>query len=229
MKRCLPAVALIAICSNAALASDEGLSPDEVRRVVANYATCIVRHSHDQAAKALLADADNFMIKQDFRRLINGDCLRPDVQEIGFGTDLYRYALAEALVNAEFAKGGPSDFSDRPPLMHHPGPTQAQIDAAVAAEKSNKKRAKIREAYEEQQIVPALSQYGECVVRVDPVGTRLWILSKPGSSEEAGRIEDLRHSFGMCLKDGKVVFSKETLRGTVALNYYRLTHAPTNH
>ena len=228
MKRCLPAVALIAVWSNAAWARDEGPGPDEVRRVVANYATCIVRHSHDQAARALLADSDNSMIKQDFRRLIDGDCLRPDVKEIEFGSDLSRYALADALVNAEFAKGGPSDFSDRPLLMHRQGPTQAQIDAAVAAVKSDKKRAKTREAYEEQKIVPALSQYGECVVRVDPVGTRLWILSKPGSTEEAARIDALRHAFGVCLKDGKVVFSKETLRGTVALNYFRLAHAPTN-
>jgi hypothetical protein len=226
MKQYFQAVAMIAICSTAASAKDQGPRADEVRQLVSDYATCIVRHSHDQAAKALLGDSDNLAIKQDFRRLINGDCLRPDVEEIEFGSDLYRYALADALVNAEFAKGGPSDFSDRPPLMNHPGPTQAEIDAAVAAAKSDKKRVAIREAYEEQRIVPALSQYGECVVRLDPADARLWILAKPGSPEEASRIDTLRPSFAACLKEGTVAFSKATLRGTVALNYYQLAHAP---
>ena len=208
-----------------ALAQAGRPSPDEARRLVLDYATCIVERSHDKAAQALLANADDDTIKRDFRRLIDGRCLRFDVDSIGFDADFYRYALADALVAAEFADHGPSDFSDRPPLAHLPSPTPADLDAALAEARSAKARDDATREFQEAQVVAGLSRYGECVVREDPNSARLWLLTRPGSREEASRIDALRPSFGACLKDGTVDFSKATLRGTVALNYYRLAHA----
>ncbi len=152
-------------------------------------------------------------------------CL-PMSSSIGFSNDLFRFALADALVASEYASGGPTDFSDRALLTHHSGPTRADLDAALAKEKSAKKRDEVRGWFLQAESSTALSRYGECVARVDPVDARLWMLTKPGSSEEATRIDALRPAFGACLKEGKVAFSKATLRGTVALNYYRLAHAP---
>ena len=194
--------------------------------MVLDYATCVVKWSHDKAARAVLAAADNEAIRHDLAGFINGDCVALDVVTMKFGGDLYRYALADALVRSEFTDGGPTDFSDRPPLTHRQAPTQTDIDAALANEASVKKRDALMRGFEAQKVVAALSQYGECVVRADPTGARFWILTKPASSEEASRIDALRPSFGACLKDGTVAFSKATLRGTVALNYYRLAHAP---
>ncbi len=192
-----------------------------------DYATCIVKRAHAEASNDLLADADNNTISRDFERYIKkGVCVPPNIEKIGFGTDLYRYALADALVASEFASEGPSDFSDRAPLTHHPGPTSADLDAALAKEKSAKKRDELRNLFVQAEGAAILSRYGECVARRDPVDARLWTLTKPGSAEEDARIDTMRHAFGACLLEGKVTFSKATLRGTVALNYYRLAHAP---
>jgi hypothetical protein len=203
--------------------------PDQARSIMLDYARCMVKREHDRAAKILLDNADNQTIEREYSRVIDGGCLRMDVDKIEFDDDLYRYALADALVGAEFAVTGPTDFSDRPPLAHLAPPAQADIDAALAKVKPGKKRDALMRGFEAQRVVAGLSQYGECVVRADPTNTRLWILTNPGSPEEAERIDALRHTFGICLKDGKVAFSKATLRGTVALNYYRLAHAPRAH
>jgi hypothetical protein len=219
-------LACLALCSSAATAQSITSNPDESRRVVLDYATCVVKRLHDKAAKALLDNADNATIKRDFGRLIDGDCLRFDVDRVKFQADFFRYALADALVRAEFAGGGPADLSDRPPLAHRAAPTPADLAAALAEAKSAKDRDEVQAGFQASQAMAGLSRYGECVVRANPTGARLWILSKPGSTDEAGRIDTLRPSFGACLKDGKVVFSKATLRGTIALNYYRLAHAP---
>lgn len=217
----------LAIGSTAVSANNLEANPDQARRLVLDYATCIVKSSHAEASNDLLADADNDTISRDFERYIKkGVCVPPNIDTIGFGSDLYRYALADALVASEFAREGPSDFSDRAPLTHHPGPTSADVDAALAKETSAKKRDKVRNLYLQAEGAAVLSRYGECVARRDPVDARLWTLTKPGSAEEGARIDAMRHAFGSCLLEGKVAFSKATLRGTVALNYYRLAHAP---
>lgn len=226
-----PHLPLIALVLSVALypaevpAKARTASPEEARKIVLDYATCVVKRSHNKAAEALLANADTRTIKRDFRRLINSDCVGSGVS-IDFDADFFRYALADALVSSEFALAGPTDFSDRPLLTHLQPPTQTDLDHALAKVRSAKERDELQRIFRAAQVVPSLSSYGECVVRSDPNDARLWVLSKPGTPEEATRIDALRHSFGACLKDGKITFSRETLRGTVALNYYRLAHAP---
>lgn len=222
----LPLVLFVSLGIRPGAALAEEPNPDETRRVVLDYASCVVKWAHDKVARTVLADGDNNVIKHDLAGFISGDCVALGIDTMKFDGDLYRYALADALVRSEFANQGPSDFSDRPPLTHRQAPTKSDIDAALANVTSAKKRDALMHGFEAQNVVAALSQYGECVVRADPTDARLWILTKPGSTEEANRIDALRPSFGICLKNGKVVFSKATLRGTVALNYYRLAHAP---
>jgi hypothetical protein len=213
--------------SPAAAATDAStIKPDEARKVVLDYAACVVKRAHAKAAEVLLANADNAAILRDFHRLIDSYCVGPGVASIKFDADQFRYALADALVASEFAGGGPADFSDRPPLAHFAEPTPAELASALAKAKSPKQRDRVLSNFHSEEAVAALSRYGECVVRVDPTDARSWILTKPGSPEEATRIDALRASFGACLKSGTVTFSKATLRGTVALNYYRLAHAP---
>lgn len=202
-------------------------TPDEARRVSTEYASCIVKHNHDKASEALLADVDNDTLQRKFRGLIDNTCLPSDADSLKFAGDLYRYALADALVAAEFADSGPDDFSDRLPLSHLPSPTQAELDAALAKAGSAKKRDQVLTGFQKKEGVSLLSRYGECVARQDPRDVRLWLLTKPGTPEENGRIDALRPTFAACLEGGTVAFSKATMRGTVALNYYRLAHAAT--
>jgi len=63
------------------------------------------------------------------------------------------------------------------------------------------------------------------IVRDDPVKARQWLLTPPGGPEEISRINDLRPSFSACLLGGTMKFNRTVMRGTVAINYYRLTMA----
>ncbi len=70
-----------------------------------------------------------------------------------------------------------------------------------------------------------LSRYGECVVRQEPAKARYWLLTPPDSPEEISRINDLRPAFADCLNEGTMKFNRTTMRGAVAINYYRLAMA----
>ena len=80
--------------------------------------------------------------------------------------------------------------------------------------------------YEEAKAFSFLSRYGECVVRVDPAAARALLLTEPASAEEASRFAAMQTALATCMPpDQSLEFSKVTLRGTVAINYYRLSNA----
>ena len=142
-----------------------------------------------------------------------------------FGGDLYRYALANALVNADFAKKADVDFEDRLPLAHIAVPAQSVLDASLHGIKSMRKRQQAQADFRESVGVAWLSRFGECVVRQAPTKARAWLLTPINVAEETSRINDLRSAFSECLGEGTLKFNRVTMRGTVALNYYRLAMA----
>ena len=219
--------ALAALCAIAfapCAANSKERTDAEVRQTGLDFANCVIKDHGTLATEVLLLNISANQIVKDYRRLIDFDCLPNNADKISFGTDLFRYFLADALVNAEFAADGPKDFTDRLALEHLAAPTESELKADLASAKSPKRRAQIEEQYRKSSGVGALSRYGECVVRHDPANSRGWILAKPGTAEEASRIGALRPSFSDCLT-GTISFSKASMRGTVALNYYRLAHA----
>lgn len=220
------ALALLASLSagDAAWPKSDKPSKTEIRRSVLEYAMCVVKSKHKQASDAILFTGDDGESVRDFAGS-TPRCLPSDAITMGFGGDLYRYTLAEALIGAEFTTSGPGDFSDRPALKHPSPMTKAQFDASVAAAASSKRRAFLEDVYEKQKAVNFLSRYGECVAREDPQNTRNLILARPGSVEESKQIEVLRPVFSACLEPDTLGFSRATMRGTLALNYYRLAHA----
>jgi hypothetical protein len=71
-----------------------------------------------------------------------------------------------------------------------------------------------------------LSHYGECIVRADTAGAKALLLATPDSADEAARFAALGPSLSRCLPEGTTLrFGKVTLRGSVAINYYRLAYA----
>jgi len=80
--------------------------------------------------------------------------------------------------------------------------------------------------YEEAKAFNFISRYGECVVRVNPAAVRALLLSRPETDEERTRFTALSTAFGTCLPEGQTLsFGKLPLRGTLAVNYYRLAMA----
>lgn len=223
------ALAVPAILPFAAPArADEARENARTRKLMHDYARCVVKAHHEQAAEALLSDVDNGMIQKKYPDLIDGRCLGQvggDGLQMRFGGDLYRYALADALVNADYARQESTDFSDRLPLAHLHADTAAELAAKLAGVKSPHRRAAIERQSRKDAAVAWLSQYGECVVRTDPVHARRWLLTPPDGPEEISRINELQPAFGSCLDQGTLKFNRITMRGTVAINYFRLASA----
>lgn len=200
----------------------------ETRKLMHAYARCVVRSNHDRASEAIIADVNNGTILRRYPELISSDCMSQTAgngSQMRFGGDLYRYALADALVNADFAKTGETDFSNRLPLAHLLPPNPAQLATEIAKTKSKSERAKLQKSFDTDVGVSWLSHYGECVVRLSPTKARYWLLTPADTPEEVSRINDLGPSFGSCLREGTLKFNRTTMRGTVAINYYRLATA----
>ena len=192
-----------------------------------DFARCVVKKRGNQAEAALMANATNREISADYRRLIDSNCMRSNSGMV-FKNDLFRYALADALVNEQFNAEGPDDFSDRAPLEHVAAPTQAQIDGELTKIRGEKARQRHQESNAQLIVNRWLSQFGECVVRHDPVKSRQWLLSNPGTPEETASINALQPAFNACLGSGTLTFNRTVMRGTVALNYFRLAKSPSN-
>jgi len=209
--------------------SDADYSTKETRALTHAYAQCVVKRQPAKASEAIAANVGNSVILRDYRMLIRDECLTREVHratQMRFGGDLYRYALADALVNRELASLPAPDLDAVPKLDHHePGEPPQAVDPK-GRKIGKRKLEAAREAHGRDVAFAFLSQYGECVVRADTAGARALLVTTPDSAEETTRFAALRPAFARCLPEGRTMrFGKVALRGSVAINYYRLAHA----
>jgi hypothetical protein len=210
-------------------ALQQEFSTKETRALMHAYSKCVVERQAKKASEALLENADNGTILRKYRQLISGECLARQTKQTSqmkFGGDLYRYALADALVARELAGAPVLDFSAVPRLDHR-DPGEAPSETTKSGKRLGK--AKYDEAlrnYRQSASFSYLSRYGECVVRVAPSGAKALLLTAPDSSEENARFRELGTALATCLPPGETLrFGRVVLRGTIAINYYRLSHA----
>jgi hypothetical protein len=219
-----------AAAAAAAPADESDLSLKETRRLLQDYGMCIVKGRHAAASRAILANVSNRELMNHYSALIDGNCLprQPGmVLKVRFTGDQYRYALADALVRSEFAAGAP-DISAVPPLTHRdPGspPNQVLPNGKLM---NARKFAALVANYQEGQALQFVSVFGECTVRKNPAGARALILTKPDTPAETAAFSALGEALATCLPEGRTLsFGRVALRGTLAINYYRLAKAAT--
>lgn len=207
-------------------------TPDkiETRRIIHAYADCVVKGDHDLASRAILSNFTNEDIFKRHRNLIRPDCVAEAANRgvsIGFRDDTYRYAIADALIASDLRTFNTADFSDRAKLTHHQPMDEAELAEARSKKLSEKEIERLQHVYQSRLTVSVLSHYGECIVRGDPMGSRALLMSEPTSVSEKQAIEALRPALVRCLAKGESVkLDKTNLRGTIAINYYRLAMAP---
>lgn len=207
----------------AAPADKSEMSVSETRKMLAEYGTCIIKSRQKLASAAILANVDNSSFLKDYERLIDGSCLPRSVHQVKFAGDQYRYALADALVRAELAELPAPSLDSVPRLDHRePGEPPPQVDEK-GRPISAKRYAQALERHEQAKAFAYLSRYGECVVRVNPEAARALLATAPQSAEEKARFTAMERTLGECLRQGETLaMSKAVLRGTIAVNYYRL-------
>lgn len=208
---------------------DADYSTKETRALTHAYAQCVVKRQPTKASEAIVANVRTSVILREYRMLIRPECLTRETRQttqMRFAGDLYRYALADALVDRELAARPVPDLEAVPRLAHHdPGPPPQEVDSK-GRKLGKRKLETARLHYSRDAAFAFLSLYGECVVRADPAGARALLVTAPDSAEETVRFDALRPTFSRCLPEGQTLrFGKVALRGSVAINYYRLAHA----
>lgn len=207
---------------------ESDLQATETRRLLHAYGACVVKRQEARAAQAIVANIDNGELLRRYGSLIDGTCLpaRMGRVQVRFQGDQYRYALADALARKQYAST-PAPALDIVPRLQHrdPGAEPARVTAKGRRLKEKEYQAALRE-FAAEQAYSYLSRYGECVVRVNPAAARDLLLTEPGTPQETERFAALRTAFGSCLReDQKLSLGKLALRGTIAINYYRLARA----
>lgn len=218
---------LLALLAVAAPAS--AMSTHDTRVMIRSYGDCVVKRQPRRAAEAIIANVGSTELMRKYPQLIEGACV-PNVQrgqqvKVRFEGDQYRYALADALVRTELSDRPAPNLDEVPRLDHREPAEPARVDAKGKPISEKKYQAALRE-YEERKAFSTLSMFGECVVRQDPASARALLLTEPESSAESAQFAAMEKPFGMCVAEGQSLsFGKLALRGTIAMNYYRLANA----
>ena len=212
----------------AAAQPESDVSVKETRRILDDYGTCIVRRWPRIASEAIVRNVPNSELMTRYKRLIDGSCLQrrmPGALRVRFVGDQYRYALADALVRLELAARPASVLAGVPALSHREAVEPSRLSPKGTQLKPAQYAAALK-SYEAARAFNFLSRYGECVVRVNPAAVRALLLARPETAEERAGFNALATPFGTCLTEGQTLsFGKLALRGTLAVNYYRLAKA----
>jgi len=197
------------------------LSQAATRKLVADFAKCTVRWRPAKAAVFVLETRPE---AQDIS-FLDGDCLgrsRPRLQ-LRLHHDGMAYVLADELARRDGSTlagliGGAGPIAHRE-FVELPAPPEFAGDPAkLATWKAGRERSR---AY------GLLSRFGECVVRTAPNQSAALISTNVASEAEQAAFEALAPALSQCVEmGGKLALNKFTLRGTVAVNLYRLARAP---
>jgi hypothetical protein len=199
----------------------------QVRLLVADYANCIIKREASLAREVLLAGDEDRELMARYPKLVQDTCLSTKLGDqvvLSFRDDEYRYALADALVRRDLAEVVPPDLAELPALKH--GTERADPSTLAGASLSGRSLQKAAADYNKWRTGQYMWRFGECVVRVDPEGSKRLLMSPIESSAESAGFTSLGTALGTCLGEGRQLeFGKVALRGTIAVNYYRLVTA----
>jgi hypothetical protein len=236
MRNLLLPVALGALlCSGAASAERDQwgeFTQAQVRDIQDQFGRCVVARKAQIASRYVLDAYDAEEGARIINKLADGDCLvaaigrRGGVVRMKFPGGMLKYAIADALVRTELTAGPISGLSQVAPLAHPTFDPSAFLPPAGKTLKPAKLQ-ELEQAKSREQGSIYMSHYGECVVRRDPANSHALLMADPDSAQENAAFGRLRQAFGHCLDAGRQLeLNKVSLRGTVALNYYRLAKAP---
>lgn len=205
---------------------------DKTRKIQADFGQCVIEKHLARAQHFVLTpNMEQSARRKDVSAIADGYCLAVvaaaagDV-EMKFPVDTMRYALADALVRKEFSAGAAASIEDAAPLEQ---PKLEEEDYQLEAGKKPRKGEleQLQENRQKQLSLIYLAGFGECVVRADPANSYVLLMSDAETPQETTAFKAMMPAFGSCLAAGQSLeFNEVILRGTIAMNYYRLAHAP---
>lgn len=202
-------MSLLLALAFAAVPGEVALDMETARKVDYDYAACLLDGDPKNIRGFLLGDPHSRAMAR-WRRLLQGECL---LNPGGlYYTNLDEGRLRMVLADVMIRRKPPAPIGSVagvPPLVQ-----PAQPRAGSKGEDADY-----------QRWYAWVSRFGECVVRADPAGAAAVLKTRPGSSEEKSTMAEVASAATGCADSGKVEIDVMTFRGTVALNYLRLSDA----
>ena len=193
------------------------------QRELHEYAECAVKR-HPKEASEIILDGSGTAMDKYRAKVFDPACLSPTMMGLKIPPAEARFAIANALVRRNL-----QNYNPRNVLLAAPLPVSYYIPKyAASTKKLSSKELREREArIQRAEAVLALLAYGECVVRANPTVTHSLLFSKLQSPDESFAFDALMPALSGCLTKGRQFRAdRPSLRGALALTYYRLAHAP---
>jgi len=200
------------------------LTGKDARDALYDFTRCVSGKDPKEAESVVLSTIPNGEIVHKYPRLVDPNCLRPG--QLVMPGDYLRYGLAEWIIRREYANGLPSDIALAAPLPHYEIPDYL-FNLGILGRALMPAQVALIEQRRNQAIgFQTLAELGECVDRKDPPGALRLVLSKIHSAAETQAFAALHGSLSSCLSEGETIsFDPAALRGTIALNLFRLAKA----
>lgn len=196
------------------------------RKVMQEFAQCVVDRHDDLALRFVLVDADQWVPEEEFKKLAGGKCLGFRGGRLKMARAYYRGALADELIRDELSK----DFTLTPaglaPLNWREPEQPPQTDRKTGKALTPEKAKDFADRYNIALAEHYVAQLGECVVRTDAAGARKVFDTALDSAEEIAALKALSPSVSGCVPEGQTLtFNRTNLRYALAVGYYRLADA----
>jgi hypothetical protein len=215
---------ILAVASGVA-ATPASATDRRTRIVFDGYTDCVARQDPKMVRQIVLSNMKNQDIVKNFPLVLNYACLG-DAPGLRLPGEFLRYGFAQMLIRREYSHGLPADIGQAAPLQH------MEIDEADYLPKPGTKPTpdelkEVAAARRDAIGFRFLSIYSECVVRKDPAAALKLILTRSASKAETAAVAVLRPQLTTCLDAGHTLsFDISALRGSIAMNLYRLAKAP---
>lgn len=206
---------------------------DRAREVVERFAECGVK-KFPQLAHEMVLDASKVTVGDRYMKIADPDCLVQATTgsyaavHLRLDPQSFRSAAADVLEKRNLVTFNPITIKSASAL------SKPTLDPADYVRKPGSKARWKQEDYDEAKVRDAalvwLAGFGECAVRTNPIGARALLGTKVNSDGELQALRSMIPAFSACLDEGRQLKTERAaLRGTVALNYYRLAYAPKVH
>ncbi|MFL6760409.1 hypothetical protein [Sphingomonas sp.] len=196
---------------------------DKSRPVLADFGQCAAKRA-PELARSMVLSATTIDLEPKYRKLFDPDCFGKALMRAGLMGAVQlemsqwrgRTIIASALVNQDLATFDASEIKLAAPIA------RLTISANMLAATGAKEREEL--ANEQRNI--ALETFSDCVIRANPVGSQVLLRSKINSDDEMQAIHALIPAMSGCVDRGnQFKLDRETVRGALAFNFYRLAYA----
>lgn len=230
----------VVLATAASMAQAAPVDTKAVRKAMANYGKCIVQREPARSREFILSGGFITRRDDDERTLLSPECM-PGEELVRAGLldqagvtsraklrlpdTMVRWAIGQALFDRDAGTLGATDFTAVPALSYeepYPVRTTDRDGNPISAERIAQQQKK----FDEKKGDVALARVGECVARADAAGTRAALVTPLDTPEELAALKAVGPALANCLPKGQTIgFDRMSLRGSLAVAYYRLASA----